>query len=145
MLLEGRLTADPELRTTPSGKQVADFTIAVSERRFNQQANQWENGGQYFARCTAWETLAANVTASLHKGDPVVARVRPYLEKYIGRDGEDRTAIRHRVETVAVSLDWCTVTVSRTPAQSTVAGGGHSSQQVWPETPINSFNNEEPF
>jgi len=40
----GNLTADPELRFTPSGAAVANFTVASTPRRFNAQTSQWEDG-----------------------------------------------------------------------------------------------------
>lgn len=39
----GNLTSDPELRYTPAGAAVANFTIASTPRSFNRQTNQWED------------------------------------------------------------------------------------------------------
>ena len=46
----GNLTADPELRFTPSGAAVANFTVASTPRRYNSQTSQWEDGDALFLR-----------------------------------------------------------------------------------------------
>lgn len=48
----GNLTRDPELRTLNNGSTVANFTIAASERRFNRDTNQWEDGDTLFLNCS---------------------------------------------------------------------------------------------
>lgn len=54
LAIVGNLTADPELRTTQSGKQVCNVTIASTPRVFDKQTNQWTDGQALFLRCTAW-------------------------------------------------------------------------------------------
>ncbi len=61
----GNLTADPELRFTPSGAAVANFTVASTPRRFNAQTSQWEDGDTLFMRCSIWRQAAENVAESL--------------------------------------------------------------------------------
>lgn len=74
LTIEGNLTADPELRFTPSGAPVANFTIASTPRRFDKQANEWKDGTTLFMRCTTWRDLAENVAESLTKGTAVIAQ-----------------------------------------------------------------------
>ena len=50
----GNLTGDPELRYTPAGAAVANFTIASTPRTFNRQTNQWEDGETLFLRASVW-------------------------------------------------------------------------------------------
>ncbi|MGO3856103.1 MAG: single-stranded DNA-binding protein, partial [Glutamicibacter arilaitensis] len=50
----GNLTADPELRFTPSGSAVANFTIASTPRTFDRQANDWKDGEALFLRASIW-------------------------------------------------------------------------------------------
>lgn len=54
LAIVGNLTADPELRTTQSGKQVCNVTVASTPRVFDKQTNQWTDGQALFLRCTAW-------------------------------------------------------------------------------------------
>ena len=74
--LIGRLTAEPEQKTTTGGKAVCDFTIAVN-RPGSSQAD--------FVRCTAWDKVAENICKYKHQGDLVgiigSLRVAPYVDK----------------------------------------------------------------
>ena len=49
--LVGNLTADPELRFTPSGAAVANFTVASTPRTFDRQTNEWKDGDAMFLNC----------------------------------------------------------------------------------------------
>ena len=70
----GNLTADPELRTTGQGAQVASFTIANTPRNFNKQTGQYEDGSTLFMRCSAWNDFGQHCARSLVQGH---ARHRP--------------------------------------------------------------------
>lgn len=70
----GNLTADPEIRTTSTGAQVASFTIASTPRVFDRQSNQYVDGQALFMRCSAWRDLAEHCARSLGEGH---ARDRP--------------------------------------------------------------------
>ena len=48
----GNLTADPELRFTPSGAAVANFTVASTPRNFDRQTNEWKDGEALFLNCS---------------------------------------------------------------------------------------------
>ena len=71
----GNLTDDPELKFTPSGAAVANFTVASTPRTFDKQTNEWKDGDALFLRCAAWRQLAENVAESLQKGQRVIAEV----------------------------------------------------------------------
>jgi single-strand DNA-binding protein len=64
----GNLTDDPELRFTPSGAAVANFTVASTPRTLNRQTQQWEDGETLFLRCSIWRQAAENVAESLTRG-----------------------------------------------------------------------------
>ena len=53
----GNLTADPELRFTPSGAAVANFTVASTPRIYDRQAGEWKDGEALFLRCNIWLSL----------------------------------------------------------------------------------------
>src|SRR5438552_17385268 len=72
----GNLTADPELRFTPSGAAVASFTIASTPRTFDRNSNEWKDGEALFLRCSIWRQAAENVAESLQRGMRVVASGR---------------------------------------------------------------------
>ena len=69
----GNLTGDPELRFTPSGAAVANFTVASTPRTFDRQTNEWKDGDTLFMRCSIWREAAENVAESLTKGTRVIA------------------------------------------------------------------------
>ena len=64
----GNLTGDPELRFTPSGAAVANFTIASTPRTFDRQTNEWKDGDTLFLNCSVWRQAAENVAESLQRG-----------------------------------------------------------------------------
>jgi len=72
----GNLTADPELRFTPSGAAVANFTVASTPRTFDRQSNEWKDGDTLFMRCSIWREAAENVAESLTKGTRVIVQGR---------------------------------------------------------------------
>src|SRR5204862_1434884 len=78
----GNLTSDPELRFTPSGAAVANFTIASTPRTFDRQANEWKDGDTLFLNCSIWRQAAENVAESLQKGMRVVAQGRLKQRSY---------------------------------------------------------------
>ena len=117
----GNLTADPELRTTSSGANVAGFTIAATPRSFNRQSNQWEDGQALFMRCTVWRDMAEHCARSLTKGMRVIAQGRLTQRSYQAQDGTQRTVVELQVDEVGPSLRYATAQVRR--VQSGGAGG----------------------
>jgi single-strand DNA-binding protein len=117
--ITGRLTADPVLRTT-NGKSlsVANFTVAQTPRRQNENGD-WEDAGDtLFLRVTAWRDLADNAASSLHKGDLVVIIGRLGVRHYPKNDGTTGTEVTCDADSIAVDLRFQTAVVTRfsTPA-----------------------------
>ena len=88
--LVGNLTADPELRFTPSGAAVANFTVASTPRTFDRQTSEWKDGDAMFLNCSVWRQAAENVAESLTKGMRVVVQGRLKSRSYETREGELR-------------------------------------------------------
>ncbi|PLS31915.1 single-stranded DNA-binding protein [Bifidobacterium margollesii] len=113
----GNLTADPELRTIPSGATVANFTIASTPRTYNRQSGQWEDGDALFLRCSAWDSnynpLASNIQASLSKGMRVIAQGRLTQRSYQANDGSQRTVVELRIDEIGPALSRNTAQVTR--------------------------------
>jgi len=118
--LVGNVTDDPELRFTPSGAAVANFTVAVN-RRF-QRDGQWEDRLDGFFRCSCWRDMAENVAESLHKGTRVVVVGRLQQRSWDDPDGNKRSTIEVQVDEVAPSLRWATAEVQKS-RRSGAAGG----------------------
>lgn len=136
----GNLTADPELRFTPSGAAVASFTVASTPRTFDKQSNEWKDGEALFLRCSAWRQMAENVAETLQRGYRVMVQGRLVQRSYETREGEKRTVIEMQVDEMGPSLRYATATVQRATraaaATSTSAGGGGGqADDPWRNTP----------
>ncbi len=118
----GNLTGDPELRFTPSGAAVANFTVASTPRTFDRQSNEWKDGDTRFMRCAIWREAAENVAESLTKGTRVIVQGRLVQRSYETREGEKRTVVELQVDEVGPSLRYASAKVTR--AQRSGGGGG---------------------
>ena len=118
----GNITGDPELRFTPSGAAVANFTVASTPRAFDRQSNEWKDGDTLFLRCSIWREAAESVAESLTKGTRVIVTGRLVQRSYETREGEKRTVYELQVDEVGPSLRYATAKVTRT--QRTGGGGG---------------------
>jgi single-strand DNA-binding protein len=123
----GNLTADPELRFTPSGAAVASFTIASTPRSFDRNTNEWKDGEALFLRCSLWRQAAENAAESLTRGMRVIAQGRLQQRSYETREGEKRTVIELQVDEIGPSLKYASAKVNRTQRGSTSGGGFGSS------------------
>lgn len=124
----GNLTADPELRTTGQGAQVASFTIANTPRNFNKQTGQYEDGPALFLRCSAWNDLAQHCAQSLAKGMRVIAQGRLRQRSYQAQDGTNRTVVELQVDEIGPSLRYATAQVSRISHQGGPVYGNPAAQ-----------------
>jgi single-strand DNA-binding protein len=123
----GNLTNDPELRFTPSGSAVANFTIASTPRTFDRQSNEWKDGETLFLRAAVWREAAENVAESLTKGMRVIVTGRLKSRSYETKEGEKRTVIELEVDEIGPSLRYANAQVNRT--QRSGAGGAGSGAQ----------------
>jgi single-strand DNA-binding protein len=121
----GNLTNDPELRFTPSGSAVANFTIASTPRTFDRQTNEFKDGESLFLRCSVWREAAENVAESLTKGMRVILSGDLKQRSYETKEGEKRTVIELEVQEIGPSLKYANAKVNRTQRNS----GGQPSQQ----------------
>ena len=121
--LVGNLTADPELRFTPSGAAVANFTVASTPRTFDRQSGEWRDGDAMFLNCAVWRQAAENVAESLTKGMRVVVQGRLKSRSYETREGERRTVFEVEVEEIGPSLRYASAKVTRNSG----GGGGNYS------------------
>ena len=100
----GNLTDDPELRFTPSGDAVANFTIASTPRRFDRQANEWTAGDPMYLDASAWRGMAENVAETLVKGARVIVTGSLKVRYWDDKDGNRRTSYELNVTEVGASL-----------------------------------------
>jgi len=124
--LVGNLTADPELRFTPSGAAVANFTVASTPRTFDRQTNEWRDGDAMFLNCAVWRQAAENVAESLQKGMRVIVQGRLKSRSYETREGERRTVFEIDVDEIGPALKYATAKVSRNASGGQGAGARSS-------------------
>ena len=130
----GNLTADPEVRFTPSGAGVASFTVASTPRVFDRQTGEYKDGETLFMRCSIWREAAENVAESLKKGLRVIVQGRLVQRSFTTREGENRTVVEMQVDEIGPSLRYAKAQVTRqSPQQSGQNqggnfGGGNSQQ-----------------
>ncbi|WIM86708.1 single-stranded DNA-binding protein [Candidatus Mycobacterium wuenschmannii] len=131
----GNLTADPELRFTPSGAAVANFTVASTPRQFDRQTNEWKDGEALFLRCSIWREAAENVAESLTRGARVIVSGRLKQRSFETKEGEKRTVVELEVDEIGPSLRYATAKVnkaSRSGGGGGGFGGGGGSRQSAP-------------
>lgn len=133
LTIEGRLTADPDLRFTPGGKAVATFTVAASDRKRGEDGS-WEDGDKVFLRTTVWEQQAENVAECLQKGDAVVvtgAKLRQ--SEWEDKEGNKRTTyeLTGNTITVAVPLRFNEVKINRIKRDKPAEKKQGPSDDVW--------------
>lgn len=119
----GNLTADPELRYTPNGAAVANFTVASTPRQFDRQSNEWKDGETLFMRCSIWREAAENVSESLQRGTRVVVTGRLKSRSYETKEGEKRTTTELEVDEIGPSLRYATAKVNKTQRSGGPGGG----------------------
>ncbi|HYR14673.1 MAG TPA: single-stranded DNA-binding protein [Mycobacterium sp.] len=118
----GNLTADPELRFTPSGAAVANFTVASTPRIYDRQSGEWKDGEALFLRCNIWREAAENVAESLTRGSRVIVTGRLKQRSFETREGEKRTVFEVEVDEIGPSLRYATAKVNK--ASRSGGGGG---------------------
>jgi len=118
----GNMTNDPELRFTPSGAAVANFTVASTPKTFDRNSNEWKDGETLFMRCAAWKEMGENVAESLTKGMRVVVTGRLKSRSYDTKEGEKRTVIELEVDEIGPSLRYANAKVQRTQRNGNTGG-----------------------
>ncbi|MCB1263305.1 MAG: single-stranded DNA-binding protein [Mycobacterium sp.] len=145
----GNLTADPELRFTPSGAAVANFTVASTPRIYDRQSGEWKDGEALFLRCNIWREAAENVAESLTRGSRVIVTGRLKQRSFETREGEKRTVVEVEVDEIGPSLRYATAKVNKAGrgggggggfgGGSSGGGGGGGSRAAATQT------NEDPW
>jgi single-strand DNA-binding protein len=152
----GNLTSDPELRFTPSGAAVANFTVASTPRTFDRQTSEWKDGEALFLRCNVWRQAAENVAESLTRDPRVIVSGRLKQRSFDTKEGEKRTVVELEVDEVGPSLRYATAKVTKAnrgeggggggfggSGGSGGSGGGGGSSDPWSTPPASS--DEPPF
>ncbi|MDR0398198.1 single-stranded DNA-binding protein [Candidatus Endomicrobiellum devescovinae] len=106
VIMVGRLTRDPELRRTGTGKAVCSFDIAISRRIKDSVTGEWKDADPTFVPVIVWGEQAERCGERLKKGSPVHVEGRLQTNKWEGTDGTKRSrleAVASRVQILSVA------------------------------------------
>ena len=98
-VISGNLTRDPDVRATAAGTQVLSFTVAVNDRRKNQQTGEWEDHAN-FVGCTMFGARAEAVGRYLSKGSKVCVEGKLRYSAWEDRDGGKRSKLEVIVDEI---------------------------------------------
>ncbi|MGW5267286.1 single-stranded DNA-binding protein [Rhodococcus sp. NPDC003994] len=145
LTIVGNLTADPELRFTPAGAAVTNFTVASTPRHFDKNTQEWKDGDALFMRCNIWREAAENLAESLTKGARVVVTGR-LIQRSYEKDGQKRSVIELEVDEVGPSLKYAVAKVAKAArngggSQGSSGGFGQSSSSGG----FGSTSNDDPW
>ena len=99
----GNLGRDPEMRYTPNGRPVTEFSVAVNQNTKNQQTGEWVEATDWF-RVTVWGDRAERTAEQLHKGNRVFVEGRFKTREFEARDGQKRVSLEITADSV-INLD----------------------------------------
>jgi single-strand DNA-binding protein len=133
--IAGNLTADPELRYTPTGQAVAKFTVASTPRYKDQESGEWKDGSTTFLPCNAWRQMAENCAESLQRGMRVVVSGKLRQRSYETREGEKRTVYECEVDDCGPSMKNASAKVTKSDRSGGGSGGSRASEDPWAAEP----------
>ena len=120
----GNAVADADLRFTPSGKAVANVTLAHTPRTFDKQSNGFVDGETVFMGVTAWGDMAENVAATIHKGMRCIVYGDVKANTFTDRNGNEQRRVEITADEIGPSLRWAQADVRR--ATNKGQGGGYA-------------------
>lgn len=149
----GNAVGDAELRVTPSGAAVANFTVASTPRTLDRQSGEWKDGEPLFLRCSVWRDHAEHVAETITRGMRIIV-VGNLKQRSYEKDGEKRTAYELDVQEVGPALRYATAKVEKAARSGGGSGGGSSPAEPWATGSgpgrtgggqSSSFDDEPPF
>jgi single-strand DNA-binding protein len=127
--IAGYATADPMLRMTKGGFEVAHVRVACTPRRINHGSGQWEDADTSYFTVTCWRKLATAVRASIRKGDPVLVRGRMRTRQW---KTDERTVTEVEIDADAIGHDltrgWATFNRGSRPPGGPADNGEEARQ-----------------
>jgi single-strand DNA-binding protein len=140
VILSGRLVRDPEVRFTPGGVPVANFSIAVNRRFKDRQSGEWRDDTA-FLDIVAWQQLAERCRDGLHKGSAVIVEGRIQTRTWETQDGQKRKAVEINAQSIEF-LD----RVRREPgAEEEFTGGAGAAADDFQESGAAADDDNVPF
>jgi single-strand DNA-binding protein len=133
IIIVGHLGRDPELRYTPQGSAVCNFSVATSDKR-RDKSGEFQEITTWF-KVTLWEKKAEVASKYLTKGTQVYIEGRLRVEEWTDRDGKNR----HTLEVQGTDMQF----LGSGGGRSDEDGGGESSREAEfagpPDAPASEF------
>lgn len=138
----GNVAGDPELRFSPAGVPVLNFTVASTPRNKEKGSDKWVDGETLWVRVTAFRSDAENAAESLVKGTRVVVWGRLSQESWTTKEGEKRTSLKLTAEEIGASTKWATVKINKVGRASDAPKRPEPEADPWASSPVEE---EPPF
>jgi single-strand DNA-binding protein len=100
VMIIGNLGRDPEMRYTPNGRPVTEFSVAVTHRGRDAQSGEWADLGTDWFRVTVWGDRAERTAEEFKKGNRVFVEGRFRTREYDAKDGTKRTSLEITADNV---------------------------------------------
>ena len=133
IIVSGYVGGMPDVYDNENGSQTVVFSVGVTSRRFNKEADTWEDEATAWYSVRTYGALAQNVLASVNKGTPVLVRGALKLREWADKDGVKRS--RHVIIADRVGIDLATGTATftktRPPRQTEIVPENNEPQADW--------------
>jgi single-strand DNA-binding protein len=115
----GQLGGDPELRFTPTGKPVANFSVAVTLRKRGAESGEWIDANTTWYRIIAWDRLAENAAETLTRGARVVIVGTLILREWTNGEKSGQS-LEINADAIGAELTNATAQITRKGTRETV-------------------------
>lgn len=149
VMIIGNLGRDPEMRYTPNGRPVTEFSVAVGHSKPDGSGGWIDEGTDWF-RVTVWGDRAERTAEQFRKGNKVFVEGRFRTREFEGRDGQKRTSLEITADNV-ISLDARvrdeegSFSAPSGGGTAGAAGGGESVRPTRPAAPAPDDLDDLPF
>ena len=137
--ITGNLTRDPEMRATPSGKDVLGFCVAVNDRRRNQQTGEWEDCPN-FIDCTMFGPRAVSLSKILRKGIKVAVSGKLHWSSW-EKNGQKRS----KVDVYAEEVEIMTQRGKQEAPSAEDSAAVQNIQNEFPGAQVSYYDGDIPF
>src|SRR5215469_5771037 len=120
--LAGYVATEPKFKKVSGDISSARLRVAYTARRRDKETGEWSDGPTSFVNIQCWRTLADNVRASVHKGEPVLVMGRLQIRRFEDQEGAPRTAVEIEAMSIGHDLTRGVAQFSRTRWPSATAG-----------------------
>lgn len=116
--VRGNVAGEPELRYSPNGKAVLNFSLAQTPRKHDRSTDQWIDGTTQWYRITCFGRDAENAAESIARGSRVMALGRLEVDEWTDKAGQKRTSLKLLADEVGLSTKWAAISMKKVERSS---------------------------